>query len=180
MFTDCPSLEVAPELPMTELSDYCYAGMFARCTSLVKAPALPAVVLQPYCYYQMFYGCTNLTEAPELWAPVSEHRCYESMFYSCTSLRKVVCFAEVDNSEAGWDSFSHWLYSCQNVELVLSKNTKIDFTPLPSGSFITSVDPISIEDCSSLTITAKDVIGNASTTTIDYIAIVNGHDYSGN
>jgi hypothetical protein len=77
MFIDCPSLEVAPELPMTELVNNCYDRMFERCTSLVKAPALPAVVLKPYCYSHMFYGCTNLTEAPELWAPVTENRCYE-------------------------------------------------------------------------------------------------------
>jgi hypothetical protein len=155
--------------------------MFSGCSSLVKAPALPAVVLKPECYQYMFSGCTSLTEAPELWAPVLETSCYECMFYSCTSLRKVVCFAEVDNSYASWGAYSNWIDSCQNVELVLSKNTKLDFTPLYSGCFITSVDPIiTIEECSSLTITAKDVVGNASTTTIDYIAIVNGHDYSGN
>ena len=46
MFRWCYSLEVAPELPMTELAPNCYYQMFDSCTTLVKAPALPAVVLQ--------------------------------------------------------------------------------------------------------------------------------------
>lgn len=181
MFRWCYSLEVAPELPMTELAPNCYYQMFDSCTTLVKAPALPAVVLQHQCYYSMFYGCTNLTEAPELWAPVLEQRCYEQMFQGCSSLRKVVCFAEVDNMQSNRISYQYWLGSCKNVELVISNNTKINFTSsLPSGSFITSVNPITVEQCSNLTITAKNVVGNASTTTIDYIAIVNGHGYNGN
>ena len=73
-------------LPATELTDYCYYGMFLDCSSLITAPELPANVLAQCCYNEMFSGCTSLTTAPELPAATLATFCYQAMFSSCTSL----------------------------------------------------------------------------------------------
>lgn len=49
-------------LPATQLTDYCYAGMFSNCKSLTEAPALPATQLEKQCYREMFINCTNLNK----------------------------------------------------------------------------------------------------------------------
>lgn len=86
IFLNCSSLVYPPELPIIELSDSCYEGMFENCTSLTTAPALPATTLANGCYFEMFSGCTSLTTAPALPATTLEGSCYESMFKNCTSL----------------------------------------------------------------------------------------------
>ena len=86
MFEDCTSLTEAPELPATELAEYCYSGMFSGCTSLTKAPALPATELAEYCYFDMFRCCMSLTKAPALPAMELAEGCYSSMFKVCKSL----------------------------------------------------------------------------------------------
>ena len=65
----------APELPATELADYCYEYMFNGCSYLTKAPKLPATTLKYGCYYGMFQSC-GLTEVPELPAKKLEPYCY--------------------------------------------------------------------------------------------------------
>ena len=86
MFWNCTSLTTAPELPATTLAEDCYTRMFEGCTSLTTAPELPATTLAPKCYQFMFLDCTSLTIAPELPATELSEQCYESMFDSCTSL----------------------------------------------------------------------------------------------
>ena len=61
MFSDCTSLEKAPELKATKLANECYSYMFDGCTSLEKAPELKATTLAYQCYYSMFSGCTKLS-----------------------------------------------------------------------------------------------------------------------
>ena len=60
MFNKCTSLQVAPELPATCLTDGCYYCMFGQCKQLEYAPQLPALSLSKDSYGYMFYGCTNL------------------------------------------------------------------------------------------------------------------------
>ena len=87
MFQGCSSLTIAPELPATNLVNYCYQYMFYNCTSLTTAPkTLPATRSPSYCYQYMFHSCTALTTAPELPATTIYSSCYNSMFYNCTSL----------------------------------------------------------------------------------------------
>ena len=86
LFKNCTQLTSAPDLPATELYDYCYNGMFYGCTSLEKAPDLPATTLKQRCYNEMFKGCTSLKEAPALLAKEMVPSAYRSMFYGCTSL----------------------------------------------------------------------------------------------
>lgn len=60
LFETCISLTQAPELPVTDLANLCYSGMFMGCTSLTQAPELPATTLASMCYTSMFLSCTNL------------------------------------------------------------------------------------------------------------------------
>lgn len=75
-------------LPATELTSYCYSGMFYGCTALKYAPKLPAITLSVRCYSEMFYHCTSLIEAPDLPATKLNTSCYSDMFNYCTSLIK--------------------------------------------------------------------------------------------
>ena len=89
LFEDCKQLTSAPDLPATELYDYCYNNMFKGCTSLEKAPNLPATTLKQSCYSGMFMGCTSLVTAPALPATQIAEECYSYMFQDCTSLKNV-------------------------------------------------------------------------------------------
>lgn len=86
LFKECTQLTSAPDLPATELGEYCYNSMFYGCTSLEKAPALPATTLKQSCYNEMFQGCISLKEAPVLQAKEMAPSAYRSMFYGCASL----------------------------------------------------------------------------------------------
>ena len=88
LFSDCTGLTSAPDLPATELAEFCYRRMFYGCTKLTTAPVLPAKELAEHCYSSMFRGCTSLNEAPELPATVLAERCYSIMFQGCTSLNE--------------------------------------------------------------------------------------------
>ena len=88
LFYDNPLLVQAPELPATELKDWCYDGMFSACTSLETAPELPSLHPTLMCYGWMFYGCTSLKKAPELPAMKLAEACYNAMFYECPSLEE--------------------------------------------------------------------------------------------
>ena len=93
MFSGCTSLTESPELPATELGNYCYSHMF-EASSLVNAPELPAEVVAPHCYEHMFFNCESLVNPPSV-LPCTDlstssdnvhNGCYESMFEGCTSL----------------------------------------------------------------------------------------------
>ena len=91
LFSGSTGLTKANELclPATELSQYCYYGLFYNCTYLYSVPKLPAMSIDDYCYSSMFYGCTSLTTAPELPATILYPGCYMSMFSYCSSLVNV-------------------------------------------------------------------------------------------
>jgi hypothetical protein len=86
MFNGCSALEYAPELPAEKLETSCYNSMFSGCQSLKKRPELPAKILTANCYTSMFYNCTDITSGGELPAEILATGCYYNMFYNCTSL----------------------------------------------------------------------------------------------
>lgn len=88
MFSGCRNIISAPELPAVTLSERCYRGMFNECTSLTTAPKLPALTLAGDCYNSMFSGCTKITEAPILPVITLTESCYLGMFKNCTSLKE--------------------------------------------------------------------------------------------
>lgn len=112
LFYDCPQLTSAPDLPATELADYCYDSMFYGCKSLTEAPDLPATTLADNCYASMFEGCWRLTKAPELPATALRSYCYNSMFKGCTSLSKA---PELPATELAFDCYAYMFYQCENL-----------------------------------------------------------------
>jgi hypothetical protein len=67
LFKDCTGLIDAHNLKLLpKVNKACYAYMFAGCSSLEKAPELPATTLSESCYAYMFSGCTLLETSPEL------------------------------------------------------------------------------------------------------------------
>jgi len=96
-------------LPVTTLTQACYAYMFRNCTTLTAAPTLPATTLAKVCYQYMFQGCTSLTTAPDLLAPalpiLDALDCYASMFKGCTNLNYVKCLA----TSGSFKYASNWL-----------------------------------------------------------------------
>lgn len=67
--------------------------MFNGCINLTIAPELPATTLSNYCYGYMFYGCNNLIVAPELLATTLTYDSYYYMFYDCSKLNYIKCLA---------------------------------------------------------------------------------------
>lgn len=56
-------LRTCPQLPATDLKNYCYAAMLRGCTSLQTIPVLPAATLKTGCYMGMMQGCTSIKVA---------------------------------------------------------------------------------------------------------------------
>ena len=112
LFEGCKQLTSAPDLPATELYEYCYNSMFKGCTSLEKAPALPATTLKQSCYSGMFQGCTSLKEAPTLQAKKMAPSAYRSMFYGCTSL---VTAPDLPATQIAEDCYSYMFQGCTSL-----------------------------------------------------------------
>ena len=205
MFDGCASLVSAPILPATTLADGCYAGMFSGCTSLVSAPILPATTLAPSCYESMFQNCTSLTTAPALPATTLANSCYGIMFTSCNSL---VTAPELPATELVENCYSYMFQHCKTLNYIKALFTTTPSTTytynwvngVPStGTFVKNVNatwdvtgvhgipegwtvdinftPIR---CINLSITADDVPGRSTNTTIYWTAEVEGIDDNGN
>lgn len=93
-------------LSATNLSDYCYDGLFAG-TLIAKAPYLPATTLARGCYNSMFSSCNNLTIAPKLMATEIAPLAYAYIFYCCYNLIQVeVSFTATSTSDWPYDKDS--------------------------------------------------------------------------
>lgn len=79
-------------LPSSALTNYCYRAMFSLCPELLIAPELPAVTLAQGCYWYMFEGCP-ITVAPDLNAVSLVKECYGNMFNACSNLSYIKCLA---------------------------------------------------------------------------------------
>lgn len=91
-------------LPATQLTQYCYCGLFDGCSSLVNTPELPASTLAENCYEAMFRNCA-ITTAPDLNADSFVIGCYSYMFYNCVNLTYVKCLGtntETENCRVNW------------------------------------------------------------------------------
>lgn len=165
-------------LPTTTLASNCYSDMFYDCTFLITAPELPATILAHNCYYRMFEKSTGLTTAPELPAKTLVSSCYARMFYGCSKLNYIKALFTTTPSSS---------YTSNWVSGVASSGTfvkNIDATwdvagtnGIPSGwSVAYNFIP---QECLDLSITADDVSGRESTTTVYYTATVKGLDDGG-
>lgn len=123
MFSNCPSLTIAPELPATILANDCYYNMFGYCSSLTTAPALPATTLAEYCYRYMFQDCTALTTAPSILpATTLEDYCYNAMFGGCTSLTTA---PELPATTLVYNCYRFMFRGCTNLNYIKMLATDI-------------------------------------------------------
>lgn len=76
-------------LPLENLPELCYEGMFSGCTNLVYGPKkLPAMNINSSCYHQMFAGCENLRKSMDILPAMVLYRgCYAGMFMKCIRLQ---------------------------------------------------------------------------------------------
>ncbi len=111
LFNNCLLVQ-APELPATELTKGCYAGMFSSCASLQKAPELPAETIKDESYSAMFSGCINLTETPELRATTLGKHCYMGMFVGCGNLTKA---HDLPAMKLETGCYEYMFTACQNL-----------------------------------------------------------------
>jgi hypothetical protein len=99
------------------------------------------------------------------------------MFSSCSKLNNIIMLA---TNIVASNCLNYWVNGVSNTGTFV----KHIITLLPSGSNGIPEgwevkDHITLTECTSLTITADDVIGNKTTTTIHYTAICNGINYKG-
>lgn len=116
LFNGCGIVDAsALELPVMELTDDCYSGMFDGCSLLVNAPLLPAMTLAVDCYHHMFADCTSLATAPELPATELADSCYMLMFYGCTSLTSSPVLPALEGSTEGYQAM---FSGCTNLSRI--------------------------------------------------------------
>jgi hypothetical protein len=152
--------------------------MFSGCTSLTTAPELPATELAEYCYCGMFYGCTSLTTAPELPATTLAWNCYMNIFIECSNLNYISCLATTYH----YRNTDDWVKGVASTGTFV-KHPDMSKWPtgvsgIPSGWTVIN-DPYTPQECLKLEITADDVSGRKTNTTIHYTATTNGIDYKG-
>ena len=144
LFFDCTGLTSAPDLPATELAEYCYTSMFAGSTALTEAPTLPATAMAESCYAGMFSVCKSLTKAPKLPAMKLAKSCYAWMFEGCTSLTKAPALLATNLYEHCYS----WMFDgCASLNYVKalftdgpSEETTCDWlsSVAPAGTFVKS------------------------------------------
>lgn len=93
MFKDNESLLYVPSnlLPVKELADGCYCGMFMNSKALVNSPDLPALVGVPYCYADMFNGCTTLGSISVLLEQWGEDNNYTTRWVDGVTTTNGIC-----------------------------------------------------------------------------------------
>lgn len=127
------SITYAPELPSTELANFCYYGMFRDCPYLINIPKLPATTLSDGCYAEMFEDCTILHGDVMLPAEYLTAECYNGMFYNCLNINKVIIGAKDTSAEY---CLSGWLYGTTSEGNIYSSYTSLNFNSssgIPSG-----------------------------------------------
>lgn len=87
LFRSNPIVEVADGfLPAMTLANHCYESMFSECSSLEIAPDLPAQILSSYCYASMFEYCSSLKYVKALFLSLSSGQyCTDYWLYYVSS-----------------------------------------------------------------------------------------------
>ena len=160
--------------------DYAFYKLFYNSTTVcgVANGFLSATILGYKCYGSMFQGCTSLTAAPELPATTLATYCYSNMFQYCRRLKYIKMLA---TDISATNCLADWVYEVAATGTFV-KNTFAQWdvvgeSGVPSGWTITY--PYTPQECTSLTITADDVSGKYTTTTIHWEAVTNGVNEDG-
>lgn len=117
MFSECTSLQSAPDLPATSVGDRAYRSMFQGCSSLTTPPSISATTLGVESFEYMFMNCINLTAAPQLNATTVPTQAYTYMFKGCTSLVSVPSFAAttLGNATTSVGCCEEMFYGCTSL-----------------------------------------------------------------
>lgn len=98
MFANQSRLVYPPkELPLLQLTDYCYYGMFRNCTSMVRIPKILATQFTTgsgWSMAEMFAGCTSLTSATIYQRSVGFQYTMWNLFDRCSSLTEVTMYLQ--------------------------------------------------------------------------------------
>lgn len=178
LFKDCVWLANAENLvlPVSAVTDYCYAEMFKGCTSLITAPELPATARErswgssstlnaSYAYNAMFYGCTSLESPPsQISIDSFDSYIYWEMFKGCSSLTETPILLTSGDS-CNLSSCDGMYEDCTSLvtisgssigdmntccsESMFSGCTSVTIIDIPSG--ITNIDIGAFSGCTSLT-----------------------------
>lgn len=129
----------------------------------------------------MFRSCTSLTTAPELPAKTMKNQCYRYMFYGCKSLNYIK--TKFTNSPSNLNT-GYWVYGVSSTgTFVKSEDATWTNTfgddAIPSGWTVKVYGEFTPQECTNLSITAGDISGRNSTTTVYYTATVKGLDENG-
>lgn len=89
LFTNCTTLEVAPNLPALYVANSAYYRMFYGCTSLRNAPTMTFTMVDTSGCEEMFSGCTSLTTAPIINIYQLTASCFKKMFQNCTGITTI-------------------------------------------------------------------------------------------
>ena len=137
-------------LPVTTLTSNCYSQMFENCTNITKAPTLPAKTLPSYSYQEMFKGCSNLNNVRMFATDISATNC-----------------------------LVNWMNGVSSTGIFVKD---IEMKTIPTGipSAWEIVDNYIPQECVSLTISADNVSGRRTSTTIHWEATTNGVDFYNN
>ena len=133
LFAECEALRTAPELPFTELTEFCYTSMFQDCSNLLKAPVLPATTLKTFCYSQMFEGCSSLNYVKALFIDAADD-CLEywldDVAPTGTFIRNDLATWRKDEADipAGWTVKPYDSFLRFHVDYGLQSMTLMDMT----------------------------------------------------
>lgn len=108
LFKGCDLLRVAPDLPFTTISQFCYMYMFAG-TGITEAPELPATTIPDGAYYGMFQDCKQLATAPALVGTRLSRVAYKEMFKGCEIITEVSIADAATGSTGADNPFYAWL-----------------------------------------------------------------------
>ena len=112
----------APELPATELADYCYQWMFSSCGNLTKVPELKATDVPEGGYGYMFRSCNALTEVPAINVKTLGNYSLQGMFYNCQGLTKAPALTAESVGERGLSEMFENCYNLTKAGAISVKN----------------------------------------------------------
>ena len=145
--------------------------MFEKCTGLIEAPELPATNLAEYCYSNMFYNCTTLRISTKLdeqhskkWS-ISSQADTKNMFSGCTKVDFGNGSHEAKAGETYYTGCNHKYNSknecikCHWMNVTIIDSVDMTITaPVPGVPFPTSVTckTTGVSGCSGFKWTKED------------------------
>lgn len=140
------------ELPIKNVSSYCYFRMFQGCSTLVRPMrVIEGESMGSGCCFSMFFACTGLKEGPKLPAMSLNTQCYRAMFQRCYSLTKA---PEFPCTSVPASAYMQTFYECTGLTVA---------PDLPSSSLTNACYGQMFNGCSSLALPPKMAFSSTAT-----------------